>query len=187
MGGRGGASGINKSANRFSFAENIDTNSLTQNQIDIINIQRADVFRGASLYSKETEPISEPELTLTQRKIFDSVWENGDFSILSGKSLGTQQAIYKAAEYKYDKAQRKIAKGDYDVKSDYWTNRNGKRVIAGTFAENYANRQKAAKIINTLIDYKGVVKQERQIITSTYKRAESRAAKNANGWLTGKK
>ena len=187
MGGRGGASGINKSANRFSFAENIDTNSLTQNQIDIINIQRADVFRGASLYSKETEPISEPKLTLTQRKIFDSVWENGDFSILGGKSLGTQQAIYKAAEYKYDKAQRNIAKGDYDVKSDYWTNRSGKRVIAGTFAENYANRQKAAKIINTLIDYKGVVKQERQITSSTYKRAESRAAKNANGWLTGKK
>src|SRR5574343_261887 len=98
MGGRGGTSGLNKSANRLSFAENIDTNSLTQNQIDIINIQRADVFRGASLYSKETEPISEPKLTLTQRKIFDSVRENGDFSILGGKSLGTQQDIYKAEE-----------------------------------------------------------------------------------------
>lgn len=174
-----------------ALTSSIDAQNLTKDQIDRINMQRYDVFSGALRYAKENSQVEEPKLTETQRKLYFKMRYDDDYTGLDNASKKTLESVRKQAEYDYDKAQRKLAKGDYDVRDDYVRrSRDGVKIKAGTFVEDYTRRQKAAKIINETTDAlerKDVKAGRRSITSDAYERAKKKRQRDLDNWFFGKR
>lgn len=166
-GNRGGkrAGGKRVSVTEAMIYQYTDAENLTQAQIHAINLKRRDVFLEAFEYSKNTAVASKPTLSNTETNLYDELWYENNYDALKNRKASTLNKVRERAQYEYDRSQRLLAKGNYDVRDDYVTSRgDGKRYVRGEidhFPEAYKRSQRSERIIKELdnvLKNKGAIK-----------------------------
>lgn len=154
MGGRGASSGKAKGGKRGSIGNfspiDIENTNLSDKQLKALGMQRWEAWAAARQALKSISPTKEPRMTKRQREIYEDI-ENGNYSSLDKANNKTFQVVQqKTDSLLYDSAQR-VAKSDYPLSSDYFTNKSGKRVkAADNFADRYNQYRRYTKISNEM-------------------------------------
>lgn len=165
---------------------------LTQEQRSMISWVRSSIWESSDKYIRTTDEVGKKEYLEMGRskKYYDYLKcvEDGHIDRILKCKTSTLKKFWMCGEYDYRRCIEMIVNAGYDIEKQERTDRNGKKYFRDEFGEWYERRGKVARIINMIYDElekRGAIKQEREIVTGTYKRVMKRITKQVDGWLTG--
>lgn len=186
--GGGGA----KNRQKLIYTDAHDSEKLSQEQRDRINLARYDMWQNARQYERETKPAYDVTLTKTQQDAWRKIKYDDDDSGLDKYSEKTLSALVKKSAYEADRAERAVANTNYRVEDDYLTTPAGTRVQRpNNFPDVLRQRQKTARDNNKVIaawekktgkDIRG-----RVIESAASRRAEANNRRQAEQLFKGRK
>jgi len=140
----------NRSSGNISFDKPYDADTLSEKQIRAINDQRYEVWQDARTYARENQKLDDPRLTKTQNDLYNKMQYDNDFSSIDKANVKTLNVLKSKAEFEYDASQRRIARGDYLVQSDFSLNMSQDKIQSGHFTDDYKSSKKAKNILSEI-------------------------------------